>query len=163
MTNDGILIKSFVFGPALESDYGSSLEILYKILKGKYPMVPKLGFEIVDVRDVAALHRLAYESPDAIGRRFLCSSGFRWLKDMSIFIREKFPEHREKISVREMPNLLFKIISFFDGSAARFVPYLEIKREMDISPAREVLGWNPRSPEESIKSGARSLIDFGIV
>ena len=158
-----VINPSFVFGPALESDYGSSLEILYKILKGKYPMVPKLGFEIVDVRDVAALHRLAYESPDAIGRRFLCSSGFRWLKDMSIFIRDKFPEYREKISVREMPNLLFKIISFFDGSVARFVPYLEIKREMDISPAREVLGWDPRSPEESIKSGARSLIDFGIV
>jgi dihydroflavonol-4-reductase len=66
---------SFVFGPALEPDYGSSLEILYKLLKGKYPMMPKLGFEIVDVRDVAVLHRLAYEIPQALGRRFLCSSG----------------------------------------------------------------------------------------
>lgn len=158
-----VINPSFVFGPALETDYGSSLEILYKILKGKYPMVPKLGFEIVDVRDVAVLHRLAYESPKAVGRRFLCSSGFRWLKEMSIFLRENFPEYRDKISVREMPNLLFKIIAIFDGSVARFVPNLEIKKEIDISPAREVLGWIPRSPEESMEAGAHSLIDLGIV
>jgi len=158
-----VINPSFVFGPALESDYGSSLEILYRILKGKYPMVPKLGFEIVDVRDVAALHRLAYESPKAVGRRFLCSSGFRWLKEMSIFLRDNFPDYRDKISVKVMPNFLLKIIAIFDRSVAGFLPDLEIKKEMDISPAREVLGWSPRSPEESMKSGARSLIHLGIV
>jgi nucleoside-diphosphate-sugar epimerase len=126
-------------------------------------MVPKLGFEIVDVRDVAVLHRLAYESPEAPGRRFLCSSGFRWLKEMSIFLRENFSEYRKKIPVREMPNLLFKIISILDRSVANFVPYLEVKKEVDFSPAHKVLGWQPRSPEESIEAGARSLIEFGIV
>ena len=158
-----VINPSFVFGPALESDYGSSLEILYKLLKGKYPLVPKLGFEIVDVRDVAVLHRLAYESPEATERRFLCSSGFRWLKEMSIFLRQNFPEYRKKIPVREMPNFLLKIISIFDRSVARFVSDLEIKKEVDVSPAHKVLGWQPRSPEESIEAGARSLIDLGIV
>jgi nucleoside-diphosphate-sugar epimerase len=158
-----VINPSVVFGPALESDYGSSLEIIYKLLKGKYPMVPKLGFEIVDVRDVAVLHRLAYESPEAPGRRFLCSSGFRWLKEMSIFLRENFPEYRKKIPVREMPNPLLKIISIFDRSVANFVPYLEVKKEVDFSPAHKVLGWQPRSPEEAIEAGARSLIELGIV
>jgi nucleoside-diphosphate-sugar epimerase len=158
-----VINPSFVFGPALESDYGSSLEILYKLLKGKYPLVPKLGFEIVDVRDVAVLHRLAYESPETVGRRFLCSSGFRWLKEMSTFLRENFPEYRKKIPVREMPNFLLKIISIFDRSVARFVSDLEIKKEVNVSPAHKVLGWQPRSPEESIEAGARSLIDLGIV
>ena len=154
---------SYVFGPALESDYGSSLEILYRILTGKYPMVPKLGFEMVDARDVAVLHRLAYESPDAVGRRFLCSSGFRWIKEMSLFLRDTFPDYRHKISSREMPNILFKIISLFDRSLTIFIPDLEIKKEIDTRPAREVLGWSPRSPEEAMTSGARSLIDLGIV
>ena len=154
---------SFVFGPALERDYGSSLEILYRLLKGKLPLLPKLGFEIVDVRDVALLHRLAYESPAAPGRRFLCSSGFRWLKEMAIILREQFPHYRKKISVRSMPNLLCKMLSLFDGSIARFIPDLEIKKEMDISNAREALGWQPRPPEEAIVSGARSLIDLGLI
>ncbi|MDJ0667326.1 MAG: hypothetical protein QNJ61_08610 [Desulfobacterales bacterium] len=39
--------------------------------------MPKFGVEIVDVRDVGILHRLACEIPEAAGRRFICSSGFR--------------------------------------------------------------------------------------
>ena len=34
-----------------------------------------------------------------------------------------------------MPNLLLKILSLFDGSIKPFLPDLEIKKEMDISPA----------------------------
>ena len=62
-----------------------------------------------------------------------------------------------------MPNFLLKIVSFFDGSVTQFLPDVEIKKEMDTSPAKDLLGWKPRSPEESIDSGARSLIDLGIV
>ena len=60
---------ALVLGPALEADYGSSLEALYLLMTGAYPVLPKLGFEIVDVRDVAALHRLALETPAAAGNR----------------------------------------------------------------------------------------------
>jgi dihydroflavonol-4-reductase len=158
-----VINPSFVFGPALESDYGSSLTILLKLLKGKFPLVPKLGFEIVDVRDVAILHRLAFESSEAAGRRFLCSAGFRWMKDMAIVLRERFPDYRKKISVKDMPNFLLKIYSLFDGSVKRFLPDLEIKKEIDTNLARTVLGWQPRSPEEAIESGARSLIELGVV
>ena len=158
-----VINPSVVLGPALESDYGSSLTILYKLLKGQLPLLPKLGFEIVDVRDVAVLHRLAFESPEAYGRRFLCSSGFRWLKEMAVFLREHFPDYRKKVSVREMPNLLAKIFSLFDGSLKRFLPDLEIKKELDVSPARKIIGWQTRSPEEAIEAGARSLIELGVV
>jgi dihydroflavonol-4-reductase len=34
---------------------------------------------------------------------------------------------------------------------------------MDARHARDVLGWGPRPPEESIINSARSLIDLGIV
>ncbi|MBQ75753.1 MAG: hypothetical protein CMQ20_12135 [Gammaproteobacteria bacterium] len=66
-----------VLGPALETDYGTSLELLYKLLTGELPLVPNVGYEIVDVRDVATLHRLAFEHPEAAGQRFLCAAGFR--------------------------------------------------------------------------------------
>jgi nucleoside-diphosphate-sugar epimerase len=144
-------------------DYGSSLELLYRFLKGKFPLVPKLGLEVVDVRDVAVLHRLAFESSESSGRRFLCSSGFRWLKDMARLLREKFPAYRKRLSTKDMPNFLLKVLSFFDGSVPHFLPDIELKKEMDISPARDLLGWTPRSPDEAIESGARSLIDLDIV
>jgi dihydroflavonol-4-reductase len=124
-----VINPSFVFGPALESDFGSSLTILLKLLKGKFPLVPTLGYEIVDVRDVAILHRLAFESSEAVGRRFLCSAGFRWMKDMAIVLRERFPDYRNTISVKDMPYFLLKIYSLFDGSVKRFLPDLETKRK----------------------------------
>ncbi len=158
-----VINPSYVLGPALESDYGSSLTILLKLLRGKFPMVPKLGFEIVDVRDVAILHRLALESPEAVGRRFLCSAGFRWMKEIALILREYFPDYHKKISVMDMPNFLLKIYSLFDGSVKRFLPDLEIKKEIDTTLARTLLGWKPRPPEEAIESGARSLIELGVV
>jgi len=158
-----VINPSIVLGPALERDYGSSLELIYKILKGQFPLVPKLGFEVVDVRDVAVLHRLAFESSESSGKRFLCSSGFRWVKEMAIYLRENFPDYRKKISVADMPNFLLKIFSFFDGSVTQFLPDIELKKEMDTSLARDLLGWKPRSPEDAIDSGARSLIEIGIV
>lgn len=165
--NEGIEISVinpvFVFGPALETDYGSSLEILYKLLKGKYPLLPNLGFSIVDVRDVAVLHRLAFELDDAAGKRFICASGFRWLKEIAILLRDNFPDYRKKVPNKIMPNFLVRIVSFFDPSVIRFIPSLGIRKEMDTGPAREILGWQPRSPEEAIESGARSLIELGVV
>jgi len=85
------------------------------------------------------------------------------MKEMAIFLREHFPDYRKKLSGREMPNFLVKIFSIFDGSVKRFLPDLEVKKEMDVSAARKVLEWTPRSPEEAIESGARSLIELGIV
>ncbi len=158
-----VINPSIVLGPALEKDYGSSLEFIYRFLKGQFPLVPKLGFEVVDVRDVAVLHRLAFESSESSGRRFLCSSGFRWLKEIANHLRDKFPDYRKKMSTKDMPNFLLKVLSFFDGSVTQFLPDIELKKEMDIGPARDLLGWAPRSPEEAIESGARSLIDLDIV
>ena len=158
-----VINPSFVLGPALEKDYGSSLELICKFLKGQFLLVPKFGFEIVDVRDVAVLHRLAFESPDGSGRRFLCSSGFRWLKEIASCLREKFPDYRKRLSTRDMPNFLLKVLSLFDGSIPQFLPDIELKKEMDTNPARDLLGWTARSPEEAIESGARSLIAHGIV
>jgi dihydroflavonol-4-reductase len=37
------------------------------------------------------------------------------------------------------------------------------KKEMETSAAREVIGWQPRPPEEAIISGALSLIELGAV
>lgn len=150
-----------VMGPALEADYGSSLEILVKLMNGAAPMAPKLGFEIVDVRDVAALHRLAFEAPDAPGQRFLCGAGFRWFIDVANVLKKEFPNHRG-IPTREMPNFLSRVFALFVKEVAGFLDDLEVIKKLDCTPARAI-GWQPRSPEEAIIAGGRSLLDLGIV
>ncbi|MEX2489255.1 MAG: aldehyde reductase [Pseudomonadales bacterium] len=164
--NDGpelaTINPAFVLGPALEADYGSSLEALVRLLRGDYPLVPRLGFGIVDVRDVAALHRLVYESPEAAGNRYICSNGFRWLVDIARYLRDEFPEYKKKLPHREAPNWLVRILARFDKAIAALVDDLGKTKQFDNSPAK-ALGWQPRSPEEAASAGAKSLIDYGVV
>lgn len=153
---------ALVLGPALEADYGSSLEALMKLLRGDLPMVPKIGFGLVDVRDVASLHRIAYENDDSIGKRLLCSNGFRWFTAISAHLISEFPAYKKKLPSREMPYFLVKIVALFDTVVARIVDDIGKKVEYDCTPAKN-LGWDPRSPEEAITAGAKSLIDLKLV
>ena len=52
-----------VLGPPLDEHYGSSLGLIERIMKGKDPMLPGLGFPSVDVRDVAEMHLRALAAP----------------------------------------------------------------------------------------------------
>ena len=151
-----------VLGPALEKDYGASLEALVLLLKGKYPLVPKLSWPIVDVRDVASLHRIAFESSSAAGQRLLCSSGHRWFVDISKQLIAEFPAYKKKLPKRELPNFLVKVLALFDEVIAFIVCDLGKVIEYDCSPAKK-LGWSPASADDAISSGARSLIKLGIV
>lgn len=153
---------AMVLGPTLEADYGSSLESLYVLMQGKYPMLPHMGFGIVDVRDVANLHRIGYEHPAAAGQRLLCSNGFMWFKEISMFMREAFPEYKSKFPTRELPNFVIKFLALFDPVMAFVVKSLDQQVEYDCSPAKQ-LGWDPRPPKEAIRAGAQSLIDTGSV
>ncbi|MEJ6516322.1 MAG: aldehyde reductase [Pseudomonadales bacterium] len=151
-----------VLGPALEADYGSSLETVYVLMQGKYPMLPHMGFSIVDVRDVAHLHRIGFEQADAAGQRLLCSNGFRWFKAVSACLIEEFPAYKDKLATRELPDFVIRILALFDPVMAFTAKSLGTQIEYDCSPAK-ALGWNPRSPEDAIKAGAKSLIDLGVV
>jgi len=152
---------ALVLGPAIEADYGSSLETLMKLLKGQLPMVPRLGFEIVDVRDVAALHRVALER-SAVNQRLLCAAGFRWFLDISKNLAAELDaKHRGKLPKRELPDFLVRFAAFFVKELADFLPNIGKTTHYDTAPAL-ALGWQPRSPEEAALAGAKSLIALGL-
>jgi dihydroflavonol-4-reductase len=153
---------AMVLGPALEADYGSSLEAVYVLMTGKYPMLPNMGFGIVDVRDVAHLHRIGFEHPDAAGQRLLCSNGFRWFTAISAHLRSEFPTYAKKLPSKQLPNFVIRILALFDPVMAFTVKSLGKQVEYDCSPAK-ALGWNPRSPEDAVTAGAQSLIDTGSI
>jgi dihydroflavonol-4-reductase len=153
---------AMVLGPALEADYGSSLEAVYVLMTGKYPMLPHMGFGIVDVRDVAHLHRIGFEHPEAAGQRLLCSNGFRWFKAISAHLANEFPAFAKKLPTRELPDFVIKIMALFDPVMAFTVKSLGEQIDYDCTPAK-ALGWKPRSPEDAIKAGAQSLIDLSVV
>ena len=98
-----------VWGPALDRDIGlpeDETEALTKIdtflsdLKeaqnrdglhvfGQSPGAPRLKLLVVDVRDIAKMHRLAMETGEPSGGRYLGVCGDVWMMDMARMMREK--------------------------------------------------------------------------
>ena len=151
---------AMVLGPALEPDYGSSLTALVKLLQREVPLLPRFGFEIVDVRDVAGLHRLALENPDAIGQRLIAANGFFWFREIATLLIDAYPGR--KIANREMPNWLSRLASLHVKEIGSILNDLDVVKKLDNSTSTN-LGWRPRSPQEAVLSGAKSLMDLGVV
>ena len=151
-----------IIGPALSSDRSFSLELIERLMKGAMPALPRLGFSLVDARDVAALELLAMKSPDAGGKRLVATDQFMWMAEIAEVLRDSLGDEAAKVPTRVAPNLLIKAVSVIDSSVRSFTGDLGKRIEFSNDRARE-LGWSPRPVEDSIVDTARSLKQHGIV
>ncbi len=151
-----------IIGPALSDDTSFSLELIERLMKGSMPAVPRLGFALVDVRDVAELELLAMTSPDAAGKRFIAADRFLWMAEIAEVLRDRLGDDADKVPTRVAPNLLIKAVGIFDSSVRSFTGDLGKRTEFSNQRARD-LGWAPRPAEDSIVETARSLQEHGVV
>lgn len=153
-----------IFGPVLGDDFSSSIQIIRRMMSGEMPLVPDVYTNVVDVRDAADLHILAMTGPGASGQRFiaLAESNIGFLQ-MAAIIREGIPAVATRISVKKAPGWLLKVMALFKPELKQVIPQLGVIRQASNAKAREVLGWQPRSIEETILATAQSLLDKGIV
>jgi dihydroflavonol-4-reductase len=84
---------AFVLGPVLGSDFSPSLEVIKKLMDRSVPALPRLGFSLVDVRDIAKLHLVAMTAPGASGQRFIGSSDFYWMKDIAKVLKQELGDN----------------------------------------------------------------------
>jgi dihydroflavonol-4-reductase len=152
-----------IFGPVLDADVSSSIELVTRLLKGM-PGCPRLFFGVVDVRDVADLHLRAMTDPAANGERFIASSGdLMSMLDIARVLKARLGDAARKVPTRELPNWLVRVASRFDPKLRPLVPLLDSTRRATSAKAQRLLGWRPRSPEEALVATAESLIKFGVV
>jgi dihydroflavonol-4-reductase len=152
-----------ILGPALSADVSTSLEIPIRLLNGKTPGLPRLGFSFVDVRDVAECHVKAMEIPEAAGQRFLASEGFMWFTEAADVLRQEFPAYDAKIPKRKVPDWLLKIMAAFQPIYRQTVTELGRTRKASNAKATKVLGVTFRTAREALVSSAKSLIDLKVV
>ena len=62
-----------------------------------------------------------------------------------------------------MPNILVKIVSFFDSSTKTLIPDLGLKLVVDTSYSEKILNFKFKSAESSIVEAAQSLIDLRLI
>src|SRR5262245_26562989 len=149
---------SVVLGPVLSGDYSASVQVVERLLSGRAPGIPRLGFNFVDVRDVSDLHVRAMTAPEAAGQRFIAAGTFGWMADLAILLRAHLGDAANKVPTRRIPDFLVRLAALFNQELRAAVPRLGQKRDFTSAKAQAMLGWRPRPLEETVLDCARSLI-----
>jgi dihydroflavonol-4-reductase len=151
-----------IIGPVLSDDRSFSLQLIERLMKGAMPALPKLGFSLVDVRDVVELELLAMTEAGAGGKRLIAADDFLWMAEIAEVLRDRLGDEARKVPTRVAPDLLIKAVGIFDSSVRSFTGDLGKRTEFSTQRARD-LGWAPRPVADSIADTARSLREHGIV
>ena len=154
---------ALVLGPVLGHDFSESVQVVERLVSGRVPGLPRLGFNIVDVRDVADLHIRAMTAPEAAGQRFIAAGAYAWMADIATTLREKLGTGAAKVPTRKVPDFVIRLAALFDKDPGAVTPGLGLKHDFSSAKAQRVLGWKPRPIEETVLDCARSLIAEGAV
>jgi len=153
-----------VFGPVLGADYATSIMLVQKMLDGALPGVPRMCFGVVDVRDVADLHLRAMTNDAGSGERFLALAGdFMWLNEIAQVLKDQMGEKARRVTTRQLPDWLVRLARFKDPAVKQIIPELGKWKNATGEKAQRVLGWSPRSREESVVATAESLVRLGLI
>jgi dihydroflavonol-4-reductase len=154
-----VVNPSSIIGPLLGRRRSYSLQTVERVLDGGLPALPRLGFALVDVRDVADLHIRAMNAPAAAGQRLLGAGPFRWLADIAAILREELGGQAATVPTRRAPNALVRVLSIVNPSVRPALAELGRRTDYSTEKARTLLGWNPRPVRDSVLDCARSILD----
>jgi len=155
-----VINPGMTMGPILRAEgrLSSSLEPLRRLLAREVPGVPRLGFNVSDVRDLAVAHRLAMETPAAAGNRYICTGPHLWMGDMAAILASKY-----RVPTRAVPFWLVWLMGRFDPAIRGILPEIGRCVEVSTDKARRDLGWTMRPVRETVLDTAASLVGHGIV
>ena len=153
---------ALVIGPVLGADFSESIQVVERLVTGRVPGLPRLGFNIVDVRDVADLHIRAMIRPEAAGQRFIAAGHWAWMGDVAAVLKAQLGAAGAKVPTRRVPDFVIRIAGLFDKDLGSVTGGLGRKHDYSSAKAQRVLGWTPRGLDETVLDCARSLIDAGL-
>jgi nucleoside-diphosphate-sugar epimerase len=152
-----------VLGPLQRAERTTSLEAIRVLLARETPAVPRLGFAVVDARDVAAAHRLAMQIPEAAGNRYILAGEHMWMGELAAALAAQYGPRGYRIPTRHLPYWLMWTIARFDPTVRLALGYVGVASLVSADKAKRELGWTARPARESILDAAESLLRLGVV
>jgi len=152
------ILPGAVFGPILTAENLGSVQIIQGLLKGKPPALPRLGFWIVDVRDLADLHIRAMTAAAAAGQRFIAAGDYMWMEDIAKTLRDELGAAAAKTPTRRLPNFAVRMLLPFAANLRSLAPLLGRRLPLTSDKARKTLGFSPRPAAMTVVDCARSLL-----
>ncbi|MFC1433837.1 NAD-dependent epimerase/dehydratase family protein [Streptacidiphilus sp. N1-3] len=158
------VLPGAVFGPILTTSNIGSVGIVGRLVSGRMRGVPRIGLEIVDVRDLADIHIRAMTSPDAASQRFLATGEFTWMSQMARTLREGLGAEGRRVPTRQVPDFAVKLVARFrDPSLREITPALGRRNHHSTAKAHRILGWQPRPAHRTVLDCAHSLLSHDAV
>ncbi len=150
-----------VTGAPLDNNFGSSISVVERILKGKDPMLPDLMFSIVDVRDVAKMHVASIKNDATKGERILAASETISFVGIAKFLKSIYPS--SKVKTMQAPTALVRLLSLFDGEIKSVLPMLGKPMITSGEKAKELFGMIFIPVEVSLRESADYLVKNGFI
>jgi len=151
---------TLVIGPSLSDDVGTSNVFIQRMLDGSYPVVPKVHFGWVTVKDTARAHIEAMIHPDANGKRFILAEKCMWLSDMNKLLRKHGYKKAPSI---EAPNILMKFLGLFSKEAGAISGFVGKTKFTNSENAKNILKFNFESADEAIMQTVKQFEELGLI
>lgn len=152
-----------ILGPVLYPQTNMSHEPVIRLLGRKVPGSLDVGWSTVDVRDLARAHRLAMETPEAGGQRYICGGEHVWMREMAAVLAAEFGPRGFAVPSRTLPDWLVKLAALTDDTVKRVVPALGKQERVSAEKAKSELGLTLLPVRQSVLDTAESLLTHGIV
>jgi dihydroflavonol-4-reductase len=150
-----------VLGPVLDKDASASVLIIAKLLKGELPGLPRFGYGVVDVRDLADLEVRAMTAPQAAGQRYIGSGPFVSMSEIAKVLKQRLGDKAKKVPTGKLPDWVVRLVGLFDNEVRGQVFELGKVRRLSSAKAERDLGWSWRPWEDTIVDTATSLQAVG--
>ena len=157
------ILPSYVVGPIFSPNYSVTLDLIRRLLDGSIPALPRFGFTIVDVRDVARLHVLAMTAPQAAGQRFIGAGEYFWLAEIAATLRRGLGDQAKQVATLAVPDFMVRAVANFDPILRSRLFELGRERRLSSQKARTLLGWSTRPGEVTLLDAARSFYEQGVL
>ena len=151
---------TLVIGASLSDDVGTSNIFLQKMLDGSYPIVPKVHFGYVTVKDTAKAHVAAMTHPHASGKRFILAERCMWLYEVNKILRK---HGYKKAPIRQAPNLLMKFLALFNNEASAIAGFVGKTKFTNSENAKNILKFSFENVEVGILEIAQQLESLGVI
>ncbi|MEM7338487.1 MAG: NAD-dependent epimerase/dehydratase family protein [Actinomycetota bacterium] len=149
-----------VLGPAMDTNYGASLELAEQFLDGSLPMLPEMNMPVVDVRDVARMHVGAIAAPESVGFRFPANAGALSMIEIAEAAAAAHPDR--KISTRKAPNLLVRMMGLFVPTMKQVSRNLGRNLDVDGSDAEKAFDFTYIPSRDAVVASTTFLADNGV-
>jgi len=157
------ILPGAVLGPLLSPDYSTSADLVRLLMQRAMPACPRIAFNCIDVRDVAAAHIAAMTASNASGQRYICAIEPIWVQEIAMILDQQYGSKGWQIPTRNLPDILVRIGALFDPTLKRIRASIGRAHHLNNAKMTLDLGISPRGNKAMVLAMAESLVDRGIV